>query len=335
MPHESKRVVPNMKSFRKILCLSLCLLAACLLALPCAQADGAWGQYASLKMKIATRTGPSTDYTEPGTFFPDTWRNQQVRVLTRGQTNGTWWLQIEFENKGSRYRAYTGLKRVNVDISTVPDEYPMGTAYIAGDMYPIGFYGPGTDYARIPQDIPPALSGTVMDAENGFVLFDFYDPNLGQQRRAWVDYETLFITWNDGSTSAYYVYPEEDPHVSWTDYSSSAYPNATRVPNSTYTMATPETRAQFAPGQMFYKTDNPNTWLEMLDYGQQGNLTYVNLYLDGTVRYDGLSIYMTGLNDGVFTTEDGSYGDVHFATGQIDFNIYLPKYNASCEMTMR
>ena len=144
MPHESKRVVPNMKNFRKILCLSLCLLAACLLALPCAQADGAWGQYASLKMKIATRTGPSTDYTEPGTFFPDTWRNQQVRVLTRCQTNGTWWLQIEFENKGSRYRAYTGLKRVNVDISTVPDEYPMGTAYIAGDMYPIGFYGPGT-----------------------------------------------------------------------------------------------------------------------------------------------------------------------------------------------
>ena len=37
--------------------------------------------YGTLNQKMATRTGPSTKYDEPGTFFNGKWQGQRVRVI--------------------------------------------------------------------------------------------------------------------------------------------------------------------------------------------------------------------------------------------------------------
>ena len=72
----------------------------------------------TLNAKLATRTGPGTQYDEPGTFLS---AGSQVTVLSKAYDtrNEIWWIQVEFSVSGSRYRAYTGLKRfTNLNVST-------------------------------------------------------------------------------------------------------------------------------------------------------------------------------------------------------------------------
>ena len=97
--------------------------------LPAADAAGS-GTRAYLKMALSTRTGPGNWYDEPGTFFSNNYQNTSVRVLSKAwdERNSIWWLQVEFYISSTPYRAYTGLKRVNIDINNVPNEKVLGTA---------------------------------------------------------------------------------------------------------------------------------------------------------------------------------------------------------------
>ena len=150
---------------------------------------------APLVTRLSTRTGPSTAYDEPGTFFNgETWKGQTVDVLTRAMGSGTWWLQVEFSADGSRYRVYTGLKRVKVNIDDVPEEVPLGTATLASRGAVIGFYGPGTDYAVIRREIPAFAKVTVYALENDYALIDFYDKAADYDRRAWV--KAAYLEWD-------------------------------------------------------------------------------------------------------------------------------------------
>ena len=74
------------------LMLTLCLLLPCAAAL----ADSAIGR---LNQQIATRSGPGTEYFEPGSFLR---KGDYVTVHTKvwDSVNEIWWVQVEFTEGG-------------------------------------------------------------------------------------------------------------------------------------------------------------------------------------------------------------------------------------------
>lgn len=152
-----------------------------------------WGfpPYAKTLMRISTRSGPSTGYNGLGDYFDG--GGHLVRVLSRVHDSSIWWLQIEFEYNGSVVRCYTGLKRVDVDISRVPDER---TSWIGSGTVTDGsaaWYGPGFYYKRQPERlVPPAgTTGNVVAAENGWYCLE-YDRG-GEMSRVWLPGDALAI----------------------------------------------------------------------------------------------------------------------------------------------
>ena len=125
-----------MKTKLTALLLALCLILGCTSAM----ADTA---QARLNQKIATRTGPGTNYTEPGTFLS---QGNYVTVHTRvwDSRNEIWWVQVDFTSGGYRYRAYTGSWRMSVDLSRVPQERSLGTVRVTANT--CVYAGPGWDY---------------------------------------------------------------------------------------------------------------------------------------------------------------------------------------------
>ena len=102
----------------------------------------------TLNNKLTTRNGPGTTYDEPGTFLSV---GSAVTVLSKAfdTANGIWWVQVEFSSGRSRYRAYTGLKRMDgLNIAGVPEEYPIGTCTVNRSLE--CFYGLGTIINRSP-----------------------------------------------------------------------------------------------------------------------------------------------------------------------------------------
>ncbi len=192
--------VTDMKyRWKQLILLLLC--AALLMLMPgmhSAQAAG-YGIWAGLKMKLATRTGPGTWYDQPGSFFSGNYRSTSVRVLTRAwdDSNEIWWLQVEFTYHDMLCRAYTGLKRVNVDINSVPEEQVIGSARTTRSA--AGYWGPGTDYMASQYDIPSGTYVTVLDEENGYAQVEFYDSRPGDSkvntRRAWIPTNYLSGSW--------------------------------------------------------------------------------------------------------------------------------------------
>ena len=68
------------------------------------------GVWAVASQKLATRSGPSTQYTDTGTYFL---ANQSVLVLSKhyDSRNGIWWVKYRIED-GRNYRyLWTGVKR--------------------------------------------------------------------------------------------------------------------------------------------------------------------------------------------------------------------------------
>lgn len=164
-------------------CQWLLALAVVLTAVACTSARA--DTYGTLNQKMATRTGPSTKYDEPGTFFNGKWKGQRVRVISKINT-GVWWLQVEFSYNGQLMRAYTGLKRVNgVNLNSVPTEEVIGTCRLSRSV--TGYYGPGTQYRAMSYSVPANTTCSVIMRENDYVLveFPYYYKNY-QKSRAWV-----------------------------------------------------------------------------------------------------------------------------------------------------
>jgi len=149
-------------------------------------------QYASVSgitnQKLATRTGPSTTYDEPGTFLTS---GARVKVLSKAYdgNNGIWWVQVDLTEKGVHIRAYTGVKRFSsLNLSAVPEERVIGSCYVPSAA--IGYYGPSSSYKRISRQIPSGVScdiyGYAYSDEGDYIQIEFYDSSLGRLRRAWV-----------------------------------------------------------------------------------------------------------------------------------------------------
>ena len=153
---------------------------------------GYYTQYAYatgvLNSKLATRTGPSTKYDEPGTFLS---AGRQVTVLSKAydSRNEIWWVQVEFSAGGAQYRAYTGVKRFNgLNLQYIPEEYAIGSCTVNGKT--AGYYGPSYAYKEIPRKVPSGVKCTVYgyatDGGSDFVQIEFQDSVNNQLRRAWV-----------------------------------------------------------------------------------------------------------------------------------------------------
>ena len=124
---------------------------------------------AGLLMKLATRSGPGTQYDEPGTFFGK-----------------------DFSNGGkASYRVWTGLKRVDVDINKVKEYYPkgQGTVNSTSETY----RGPGGKYARANVSINGWKDVEAYGRENGYVEVEFQQGS--KWYRLWVPENETSIDW--------------------------------------------------------------------------------------------------------------------------------------------
>jgi hypothetical protein len=139
-------------------------------------------RFASLNQRMATRSGPNTKYTEPGTYQPST----DIRVFYQTSGNGVMWGMVEFYYGGKWYRAYTGMKRI--DAGYVPDD---NEAYIYKTMRSTQTprYGPGEEYALHKNPFPAGASVKVYFQENGYAMADYEGGSLVV--RGWVPLSSL------------------------------------------------------------------------------------------------------------------------------------------------
>ncbi len=138
---------------------------------------------ASLNQDMATRTGPNTKYTEPGTFPEAT----SIQLYYQTEGNGVMWGLVEFEHNGELYRLYTGMKRI--DASRVPTEAEnYRTMTLCTDATPR--YGPGKAYALQPDWLPTGGSVKVYCQENGYCMVDY--EGSSQTVRGWITVESVY-----------------------------------------------------------------------------------------------------------------------------------------------
>ena len=174
------------------------LLALMLLAGTAALADyyGTWNQYTEyawisgkLNQRLATRTGPGTQYDGAGSYFS---AGKTLTLLSKAydDRNKIWWVQTEFTYGKQKIRAYTGAKRIDgLNLNYLPEEMPIGSCYISNATE--CYYGPSADeYKRMANDVPAGVYCTIYGYAAGdmsdYIQIEFYDPWQGVDRRAWI-----------------------------------------------------------------------------------------------------------------------------------------------------
>lgn len=143
--------------------------------------------------KLATRSGPGTEYAEPGTFFGKDYQSQTVKVLRKSFDGSVWWVQVDFRNgKKSSYRVWTGAKRVDVDLNKLREE----TRICDCDIYPTSdtWFGPGGNYARANVSINRSAVGRIFQKENGYVDVEYWyeDDGFDGSHRLWLPESAVY-----------------------------------------------------------------------------------------------------------------------------------------------
>ena len=141
-----------------------------------------YGVQAPLLMRLSTRSGPSTRYDEPGTFFQSNWQENMVKVLGKAWDGNIWWVLVDFNYGNASYRVWTGLKRVNVNIDTVPEIYSSGQGTIDATETR---RGPGGNYAKGPT-ITSWQDVVAFGRENGYIEVECYNCDEDRIYRFWV-----------------------------------------------------------------------------------------------------------------------------------------------------
>ena len=183
----------SMKRFLCLFIILVCIASAALADPRYVPADGGYVSYSSVwatsNQRIATRTGPGTQYDEPGSFYQ---AGTTVKVVSKAydSSNGIWWVQVELTYNGSLYWVYTGVKRFdNLDLSRVPEETVIG--HCRTPNYSLtGLYAPSESAASIGASIPAGtecdIYGYAYGEYSDFIQIEFYDSYRGCYRRAWV-----------------------------------------------------------------------------------------------------------------------------------------------------
>ena len=189
-----------MRRFRGFLCLvtALALVLGC--AVPQAFASGSYPQ-AKLKMRVSTRSGPGTEYDEPGTFFSGNWQRQTVTVMGKHWDGNIWWVLIDFSSGNQSYRVWTGLKRVSVNLDAVPEIRSIGQGTVGETETR---RGPGSRYAAGPK-ITHWQDVVAYGWENGYVEVEYRDYDRNTVYRVWVPESAVSIdALVPGSDGEYY-----------------------------------------------------------------------------------------------------------------------------------
>lgn len=272
-----------MKTRLRITCWLMALL---LIASACTAA-----QASSLKMRISTRSGPATEYDELGSFFNKNWQTQDVQVISRSHDGNIWWLQVDFTNKSDHYRAYTGLKRVNVDIDTVPDEAVIGSGYLTTDV--TAYAGPGMDYVRLKTNVMMGTDVTIYAEENGFLQVEYYEPRFPAPRRTWVVSDAVSGSWSQPSQ---------------TSSTSEAWENTTQDERL----------------GLYQSTTDGSIYIALQSVAAQGGTSHILLHLtDAYVHFD-LPVTMETDSYGTFTAPDGNKGYLWLLDGALMIDMDVP-----------
>lgn len=155
------------------------------------------GVVARLTKTAATRSGPSNDYDEPGSFFSS---GTEVNVISKAwdPENELWWFQIEFNYRGEWMRAYTPENRIDLDPDLVLTENDEGDAReVLYDQRV--YFGPGEHFRMYKVSMLYKESRAVI---YGFEEVDgvlwaqihYHDYAINEDRRGWVPAECL-STW--------------------------------------------------------------------------------------------------------------------------------------------
>lgn len=141
---------------------------------------------ATLSMRLSTRSGPATEFSEPGSFLA---AGDPVEVISYAMDrHNIVWCQVDFNVRGRKYRAYTGLKRIAglADVSLVPREAPLDVACVV--VYNVeGYFGPGTQYAKYSDlTLYAGFSVTLKAIEGDWAQVQYYEVNDGKEYRVWV-----------------------------------------------------------------------------------------------------------------------------------------------------
>ncbi len=147
----------------------------------------------NLLEKLATRTGPGTEYAEPGTFFGKNWQSQTVKVMKKSYDGSIWWVQVDFRNGSkSSYRVWTGAKRVDVDLSRVKEEKRI----CACDIRPTRdtWFGPGGNYAKAKVTISRSACGDIFEFKDGYVDVQYWyeDDGYDGVHRIWLPESAVY-----------------------------------------------------------------------------------------------------------------------------------------------
>ena len=147
------------------------------------------GKVVVLNDRMATRSGPGTQYTELGSYFQ---AGTAVTAVSAAydERNEIWWIQTEFSYNGEMRRAYTGVKRLDMQAGDVPAEYQLADeAVLNRSVY--AYYGPGYGYTMYNRQIPAGTEGKIWRSEGEYAQFEFYDEAEGAWRRVWVPESAL------------------------------------------------------------------------------------------------------------------------------------------------
>ncbi len=167
---------------------NLSLLFSVLMLLP-SVSPAAADLLVTTNQKVATRTGPSTKYDEGGTFLS---AGAQVTAKYKAwdNYNEIWWVQVDFSSGGVRYRLFTGLKRLNMDISRISEEYSTGSGTVAWAAE--AYWGPGPSYQHCRLNVPAGTRVTLYGSENGYTQVEFSDSRISNPlRRCWIPSSAL------------------------------------------------------------------------------------------------------------------------------------------------
>jgi len=155
------------------------------------------GISARLLKTAATRSGPSNDYDEPGSFFS---AGDYVNVLSKAwdSENDLWWFQIEFNYRDEWLRAYTPENRIDLDPKLVPTENDEGDAREVLLDHRV-YFGPGYDYKMYKISMLYEGSRAVIygyEEVDGvlWAQIHYHDYAVEEDRRGWVPAEVL-STW--------------------------------------------------------------------------------------------------------------------------------------------
>ena len=142
-------------------------LAIVLLALLLCLPSVSTATEAVLNQRMATRSGPSTLYTEELGTLP---QSTPIRVIEQVMGSVPWGL-VEFEKKGFWYRAYTGMKRINA-YSEVPWGIQDGTPSTMLQEVQV-YYGPSTYYAPRRERLSVGTPVLIVGGENDYLMVEY------------------------------------------------------------------------------------------------------------------------------------------------------------------